>query len=125
MGNMKNHGLVEGFLMNEIADTSKGSQPMARFHIAHHYFSHGHRQFFIPVVMYGKSAEWALEADLRKGDMLQLDFALKGLRFKDPKNEKFDRFGCELMGNRVFIVKKGKMHPEGGEEGDIGLPEGI
>jgi len=123
---MKNSVLVDGFLMKAPRDLSKGKQRMARFEIAYHYFSAGgQKQVFVPVICYGKSADYVLDdpdADFRTGDMLQVEGKLKALKYKDGK---YDKTALELMGNMVIRLKKGKQHPDGGDEQFIGLPEGV
>lgn len=126
MGAMENEGRVDGFLMNPPRDSSSGDKRMARFHIAYHYYAKGgQKQFFFPVVCYGKTADWVLDAaDLRPGDLINLRYKLKGATEKSADG-KWTHYYCELIGNKITMVKKGKKHPEGGNEQFIGLPEGI
>ena len=124
MATMENDGVLDGFLLKEPRESSKGDQRIARFEIANHYISFGHKQFFAPVACYGKTADFVLDdADFRAGDLLRVKYKLKGIIFN--KEKEFKTYACELIGNRILLIKRGKHHPEGGDETKIGLPEGV
>ena len=124
MAEMKNSCLFDGFLMNAPADRSQGSQRIARFDLANHYYAKGgQRQTFAKVICYNRAADYVLDqSDFRKGDMLQVEGKLKS--FKYPSGDGYTSYGLEIMGNKVICLKKGKEHVDGGDEEYVGLPEG-